>query len=155
MRIFIVFQILAKLFRWAVPGSVAKSGGEKVYDSAVRMQRQGRLEEAVDRYTEALRLDPTLAQAYSNRGTTYLSLGQPEKAVEDLDQAISISPTLAVAYSSRGLAHTNLSNFSQAVNDLNEDEQILTYSLALGIGDLGRDSSGEVVNEELVPDRTS
>ena len=89
MRIFIVFQILAKLFRWAVPGSVAQTDGEKVYDSGVRMQRQGKLEDAVDRYAEAIRLDPTLAQAYSNRGSTYLSLGQPEKAISDLDQAIS------------------------------------------------------------------
>ncbi len=72
MRIFIVFQILARIFRWAVPGSVAQTDGEKVYDSGVRMQRQGRLEDAVDRYTEALRLDPSLSQAYSNRGSTYL-----------------------------------------------------------------------------------
>ena len=63
MRIFIVFQILAKLLRRAVPGSVATSDAEKVYDSGVRMQRHGRLDEAVVRYTQAIDMDPTLAQA--------------------------------------------------------------------------------------------
>ncbi len=120
MRIFIVFQLLGKLMRWLVPGTVGMTDGEKVYDSGVRMQRQGRLDEAVKHYTEALRLDPSLVQAYSNRGSAYLNLGQPDKALSDLDEAIRMNPTLAVAFSTRGLAHTNLSNFSQAVKDLNE-----------------------------------
>ncbi|SVD47449.1 uncharacterized protein METZ01_LOCUS400303, partial [marine metagenome] len=120
MRILIVFQLFKKLLHWLVPGTVGLSDGEKIYDSGVRMQRQGRLDEAVNRYTEALRVDPSLVQAYSNRGSAYLNLGQPEKAIPDLDQAIQMDPQLAVAYSSRGLAHTNLSNFSQAVKDLNE-----------------------------------
>ena len=115
-----MFQILAKLLRKALPGSVAMSDAEKVYASGVRAQRQGRLDEAVARYTRAINLDPTLAQAYSNRGSTYLNLGEPEKAIADLDEALTLNPNLAVAYSSRGLAHTNLSNFSQALNDLNE-----------------------------------
>ena len=54
------------------------SDAEKIYDSGVRMQRQGRLDEAVTRYTQAIAIDPTLAQAYSNRGSTYLNLGEPE-----------------------------------------------------------------------------
>ena len=97
MRIFIIFDVLIKLFRWLLPGSVGMTDAEKVYDTGVRMQRQGRLQEALDHYTEAIRLEPTLVQAYSNRGSAYLNLGQPENAISDLDEAIRIDPSLAVA----------------------------------------------------------
>ena len=90
MRIFIIFQVLAKLLRRAVPGAVATSDAETVYAAGVRMQRQGRLDEAVTHYTQAIAIDPTLAQAYSNRGSTYLNLGEPEKAIADLDEALSL-----------------------------------------------------------------
>ena len=120
MRIFIVFQILGRFVRWLLPGAVNMTDAEKVYDTGVRMQRQGRLDDAVKRYTQAIHMDHSLAQAYSNRGSTYLSLGQPENALADLDEAIRLNPTLAVAYSNRGLAYTNLAKFREAVNDLNE-----------------------------------
>ena len=124
MRLFIIFEAIFKFFGRMLPGSFGMSGAERVYDTGVRMQRRGRLEEALERYTEAIRLDPTLVQAFSNRGSAYLNLGQPELAIPDLDEAIRLNPTLAVAYSTRGLAHTNLGDFSQAVKDLNEAVRI-------------------------------
>jgi len=124
MRIFFIFQAFLKFFGRMLPGSAGMSSAEKIYDSGVQMQRHGRLTEALERYTEAIRLDTTLVQAYSNRGSTYLNLGQPELAIPDLDEAIRLNPALAVPYSTRGLAHTNLGNFNQAVKDLNDAVRI-------------------------------
>ena len=60
---------------------------------------------AIEDYTEAIRLDPELAVAYSNRGLAYDELGQMERAVADFDEAIRLDPQLALAYHNRGNAY--------------------------------------------------
>ena len=64
-------------------------------------------------YTEALRLDPEMASAYSNRGSAYLNLGQPELAITDADEAIRREPRQPVAYSVLGNAHHALGKAHQ------------------------------------------
>jgi len=44
----------------------------------------------IQKYTEAIRLDPTSAFAYRARGRVYLQLGKMELAIQDLEKALSI-----------------------------------------------------------------
>ena len=90
------------------------------YDYGVRQQQRGNLEEAVRAYTEALRLDPEMAPAYSNRGSAYLNMGRPELAIADADEAISREPRQPVAYSVLGNAHHAL---GKAHQEREEQEQ--------------------------------
>ena len=71
-----------------LPGSIGKSAAEHLYDHGVGLQRRGQLEEAVQAYSEAIRLDPALVQAYNNRGAAYVNLGKPELAIPDMNQPI-------------------------------------------------------------------
>ena len=41
---------------------------------------------------EAIRLDPNLALAYSNRGVVYRNLGHFQRASQDLYEAIRLNP---------------------------------------------------------------
>ena len=90
------------------------------YDYGVRQQQRGNLEEAVRAYTEALRLDPEMAPAYSNRGSAYLNMGWPDLAIADADEAISREPRQPVAYSVLGNAHHAL---GKAHQEREEQEQ--------------------------------
>ena len=101
-------------------GSIGKSEAQQWYDHGVGLQRRGQLDEAVQAYTEAIRFDPGLVQAYNNRGAANINLGKPELAIPDLDEAIKLRPNLAVAHSTRGMAHTSLGQLDRAVRDLNE-----------------------------------
>ena len=53
-------------------------------------QQEERFEEAHDAYAEALRRDPTLAAAWSNRATLWYEQGEIERAVEDLRTALEL-----------------------------------------------------------------
>ncbi len=62
-------------------------------------------EKAIPHFTEAIKLDPKLAMAFSNRGGAYLSIGKHEAAIGDCTEAIKLDPKLAVAYYIRGVAY--------------------------------------------------
>ncbi len=61
---------------------------------------------AVSDYTQALALDPALAQAWSNRGNALSKLGRHGEALSDYDQALVLSsgPDTAAIHCNRGLA---------------------------------------------------
>ena len=82
---------------------------EERYNEAVELQLEGRVEEAVPTYDEAIRLDPHLAVAYYNRANAYLSdLGQYEMALGNYEEALRIDPLFAQAHHNSGIAYFNL-----------------------------------------------
>jgi GlpG protein len=54
----------------------------------------GRYDEAVARYTEAIRLEPDNAWAYEGRSIVYQSMKEPSKAEADMKKAIELDPSL-------------------------------------------------------------
>lgn len=92
----------------------------KHYNAGVELGSQGKMKEAIAEYTEAIGLDPRLAEAYNNRGSAYLNLGQHQRAIQDLNEAIRINPHLAEAYYTRGFAYLDLGQHQLAIQDLNE-----------------------------------
>lgn len=78
----------------------------------------GDYQQAIEAYTNALRLDPNDAASYNNRGTTYFRLGQYEQAREDYAAAITVNDEYALAYYNRGNVNYVLSNDEDAISDL-------------------------------------
>ena len=58
----------------------------------------------------AIRINPTIATTYYNRGIAYDNLGQWDKAIADYSKAIEIDPDLTKAYSNREVAFRKLRN---------------------------------------------
>src|SRR5262249_54847549 len=63
-----------------------------------KLLQEDRYEEAIRLLTEALKLDPALAQAYNARGFAYYRLKQYQEAITDFDLAIKYLPEYANAY---------------------------------------------------------
>ena len=91
---------------------------ERHYNTGVELQEQGRLEEAIVEYNEAISLDPELAEAYSNRGIVYVNKGEYDKATAAFDRAIELDPQVADAYLGRGLAYGSKGEYDKALSDL-------------------------------------
>lgn len=80
----------------------------------------GRYEQAVAEYSDALRIDPTYAAAFNNRGNSYLHLSQYQRALQDFDEAIRLNPTYVLAYDSRGYVYQRLGRPERAIQDYDE-----------------------------------
>jgi len=72
-------------------------------------------QDAILKYTEALKLNPNSSAAYYNRGITYQNLKNYSKAIEDYNEAIKFSGSNLDAYNNLGTIYTNLKKYDEAV----------------------------------------
>ncbi len=84
---------------------------------AVKMQRAGRLVDAIEIYSEVIRKNPRSAEAHNWRGIAYDELGETNKAFQDFSAAIEISPNYADAYNNRGEIYRKKKMHREALND--------------------------------------
>lgn len=69
------------------------------------LQQQGKLQDAINHYKEAIRIAPTFADAYSNMGNTLKEMGDVGGALQCYTRAIQINPGFADAHSNLASIH--------------------------------------------------
>lgn len=74
-------------------------------------------EKAVDRYSQALEVDPNLAAAYYNRANAQARLDQNVDARRDYDRALELAPDDADVYVNRGLLSLYRNDYRDAEAD--------------------------------------
>jgi len=77
--------------------------------------QRGQNDEAVRQIDAALRLNPNVAGAYSNRGNALLALGRFKDAVASYDRAIALQPDFAGAFYNRGNALREMDRLGDAL----------------------------------------
>lgn len=102
--------------------AVIESGKASPTEKAIALNNRGvdaKTPEAARRdFDEAIKLAPTIAKIYNNRGTN--RLGTPELALEDYTAAIRIDPNYAVAYTSRGECYQLMGKHDEAIRDFDQ-----------------------------------
>jgi tetratricopeptide (TPR) repeat protein len=78
----------------------------------------GEFDKAIQKYTEAIRLNPKCAEAYNQRALCFWFRYNLEQAIADFGNAIRIEPDAAVAYFYRACAYQSM-NYKKALADLN------------------------------------
>ncbi len=73
--------------------------------------------EAIDAYTEAIRLNPDYMIAYNNRGYTYDNQCEYEKAIADYTEAIALKPNYKKAYLNRARSYRAIGETALAEQD--------------------------------------
>ena len=66
------------------------SEAEKHVTIGFELRQEGRFDESVAEFDEAIRLDPQHAGAYMGRGFSHADLGQFQRAIQDYDEAIRL-----------------------------------------------------------------
>jgi tetratricopeptide (TPR) repeat protein len=90
------------------------------YSAGAELVFAGEYEAAIEKLSEAIRLDPRYAPAYSSRGSAYLHTGESQAAIQDYDTAIRLAPEnpdLADDYYNRAFAYLTLGEYQQAIED--------------------------------------
>jgi tetratricopeptide (TPR) repeat protein len=75
---------------------------------------------AIERYTEALRLDSRLGDAWFGRGQAFLAQGFPDTAVDDLNVAINFTNKPAEVLLERGRAYAAMGKQYIAIQDFTD-----------------------------------
>ncbi len=104
------------------------------YLSALDKNHRGDNTGALQDLNQAIRINPNLAEAYSDRAGVKIQLGDRLGALSDLDQALRLNPSLAVAYAYRGVYRAVDGNFSGADADV---AQALSLQPPLGYSSRG------------------
>lgn len=95
----------------------------------------GDCQKAVDNYTKAIELNPNHAEAYNNRGYTYMRMRNYEAAIKDLDKAIDLRKDYINALMNRG----DLYNYYGPTID--HKKAIADYNKAISLGATQRETS--------------
>lgn len=86
--------------------------------------KKGCFQEAAEKYTQCLSLQPKECAVYTNRAICFLKLSRFEEAKQDCDSALELEPTNKKAFYRRALAHKGLQDYLSASTDLQEVLQL-------------------------------
>ena len=86
----------------------------------VWLHEKKELDIALGDFNEAIRIDPTEASVYSNRGSIWSAKKEYDKAIADYTEAIRIDPKCVLAYDNRGTAWNAKKEYNRAIADYNE-----------------------------------
>jgi len=106
------------LFSHAV--AVTENNSNMNYDLAVTLYNQGRLDEAIIHYREALRIEPGNFKAHVNLGIALSEQGQYDEALEHFNIAVRLDPDSHDAHYNLGLALLLQGRLNEAAVHLKE-----------------------------------
>lgn len=79
-----------------------------------------RYEQAIDDFSEAIRLNPKNPESYFNRGDAYDEKKDFDRAIMDYDEALRLRPQVPVVLNNRGLAYSHKRDYDRAIQDYDE-----------------------------------
>jgi len=86
--------------------------------------REGKFQEAIALYTEAIKNNPHSGILYASRGQVLLDNKKPNAAIRDCDIATRIAPDSAKGYKVRGKARRFLGLYEQALKDIQTGQKL-------------------------------
>lgn len=90
---------------------------EEFYQKAESARGEGKFEEAVRLYTNAIALNPKMTEAFCNRATAKYQLRDLQGALDDLDQAILLDPGGEVLFQNKGHILQELGRDQEAIDN--------------------------------------
>jgi tetratricopeptide (TPR) repeat protein len=116
---------------------------EPHYKWGIVLMNQGRLQEAIGHYEQALRLNPDFPEAHYDWGNALMNEGRLQEAIGHYEQALRINPDFAKAHNNWGDALMNQGRLQEAIGHyeqalrLNPDYAEAHYNLGLALEKMG------------------
>jgi tetratricopeptide (TPR) repeat protein len=83
-------------------------------------------DKAIADCSQAIRLDPNGADAFSGRAGAYRAKRQYDRAIEDFNQTIRLSPNEAIAFYNRGMSWERKNDLQRALADFKTFTELAT-----------------------------
>ncbi len=99
--------------------TIASRNAESYLDEGNVYFNVGQYGLAIERYNQAVSLDPTLVAAFYNRANALTRSGAYDEARQDYDRALELAPEDADAFNNRGMLHLYRGDYAAAIEDFN------------------------------------
>ena len=119
MKKFIVVLLLFIIFAYT-PCSATEE--QELFNNGILLFNKGQYAEAVEQFSKMIKTSPNNADAYNNRGASYIRLKQFDLAIADFEKVKEISPDLKGLYSNIGTVMYYKEEYEKAL--LNYDMEI-------------------------------
>ena len=87
------------------------------YQVGLKLSDEGKLDDAIDEFTTAIRMNPSDSQAYLSRGKAFVAKGLPNLGVDDFTASLHITPDVHEAVLARAQALLTAERPTEAVED--------------------------------------
>ena len=124
--------------------SIDRNFFDALYVLAVVQATLGKNAEALANYNRALALQPSHAEALSNRGNTLKALRRFDEALDSFDKALAVQPDYATALSNRGAVLFEMTRYEEALAAydrslaMRPDQAVALYNRGGTLHKLGR-----------------
>ncbi|BFY99216.1 hypothetical protein BsWGS_02256 [Bradybaena similaris] len=91
-----------------------KEEAERLKNKGNEFMKSEKYSDALESYSQAIRLDARNAVYFCNRAAAYSKLSKHQQAIEDCNRALAIDPGYSKAYGRMGIAYTALEDHESA-----------------------------------------
>ncbi|KZN33998.1 hypothetical protein N480_22675 [Pseudoalteromonas luteoviolacea S2607] len=85
------------------------------YTKGYALSQAAQYEQAIEAYTQAIKIFPLYYEAIDNIGFAYMDMGEFEKAIEYFDRSLSVYPQGVTALYYKGMSYINLEDINNAI----------------------------------------
>jgi tetratricopeptide (TPR) repeat protein len=96
------------------------TSAEDSFNRGTVYSRERKYDKAIAAFSEAIRLDPKCAGAYSNRGHAYFAKSEYDQAIADCSEALRLNPQNEGAYFLRGWSYSQIRQPAKAIPDFTQ-----------------------------------
>ena len=93
-------------------------------DEGSRLVQDQQYNRAIDVFTEAIKLDPTWAEAWNKRATVFYMVGEFQKSQDDIDKVLELEERHFGALAGQGLVNIQLRNYEKAIKSYQMAQEI-------------------------------
>jgi tetratricopeptide (TPR) repeat protein len=112
--------VLVGLATWLFLGPKDIEYAKVLYNQGLDSYQAGDYKAALNKFTQAINIDPDYAAAYNKRGDSFYRLGDYNKSQKDSSDAIRLNPKDGNAYYDRGFILYSEGNYNGAIADFQE-----------------------------------
>jgi Tfp pilus assembly protein PilF len=118
LTVFITLSILALVgVTYYKHMTTERAPGENRNRLANKYLEDGKLQEALSTFDEALALNPSFPANYFGKAITFMQLGRFDEARAQFDKALELDEKYALAYANRGILNDRTGRYPDAVKD--------------------------------------